>query len=432
MSGPVQLYKNLSYIDTMGSPISALTQIGDLAFSLYDAGFYQTAKQSTKSGVGQVLKLVGLKKLAPKMKFTREEMGFERIAQEFMDSGKMGKAVEKVFKMVGLEQMDAIGKETLMNAGYEKYRKRAKNNPRELYKELEPMFEEDTQMVMNDLKEGNITDDVRLLIHSKLLDFQPMAKSEMPEQYLRMGNGRLFYMLKSFTLKQFDVFRRESFQKLKTGTAKERAKALSNLGRLSMFFVLANAGADELKDFVLGRKTDFSDRVVDNVLRLMGISKFVTWKARTEGVGSAIFKQVAPPFKFINAVTKDIVGAGDGKGLETLSSLPVIGKLMYWHLGRGTAKRGDLWDRRWSKRKKKLSKIWDQYERAKDKDAFRSKHQKKLTQYNRMKRQQTQLSRYRKRINNLKSQEQSKMIKKKIERLEKQRQETIKKYLEVR
>lgn len=430
MGGIAQLYKNMSYIDTMGSPISALTQIGDLAFSLYDAGFYQTAKQATKAGLGQALKVVGLKKLAPKMKFTREDMGFERIAQEFMDAGKMGKVVEKVFKMVGLEQMDAIGKETLMNAAYEKYRKRAKKAPKELYKELEPMFGDETMEVINDLKEDNINDNTRLLIHSKLLDFQPMAKSEMPEMYLRMGNGRLWYMLKSFTLKQFDVFRREAFQKMKTGTAKERMKGLTNLGRLSMFFVLANAGADELKDFMLGRKTDFSDRVVDNMLRLLGISKFVTWKARTEGVGMAALRQVAPPFKFINSVTKDIIGAGDGKGLEMLSSLPVAGKLLYWHLGRGTSKRKDLWDRRLSKRKAKLKQVWEKYEQAPNKTKFKNKHKKELTEYTSLKQLQGKLNTMKQRINLLKSQTQTKARKRQIEKLEKQRQELIKDFLE--
>jgi hypothetical protein len=430
MGGIAQLYKNMSYIDTMGSPISALTQIGDLAFSLYDAGFYQTLKQGSKSGLGQALKVVGLKKLAPKMKFTREDMGFERIAQEFMDAGKMGKAVEKVFKMVGLEQMDAIGKETLMNAAYEKYRERAKKAPKELYKELDPMFGDETMEVINDLKEDNINDNTRLLIHSKLLDFQPMAKSEMPEMYLRMGNGRLFYMLKSFTLKQFDVFRRETFQKLRTGTAKERVKALKNFARLSMFFVTANAGADELKDFMLGRKTDFSDRVVDNMLRLLGISKFVTWKARTEGVGSAIFKQVAPPFKFIDSLTKDIVGAGDGKGLEILSSAPVLGKLLYWRYGRGTSKRKDLWDRRLSKRKAKLKQVWEKYEQAPNKTKFKNEHKKELTEYRSLKQLQGKLNTMKQRINKLKSETQTKARKRQIEKLEKQRQELIKDFLE--
>jgi hypothetical protein len=80
------------------------------------------------------------------------------------------------------------------------------------------------------------------------------------------------------------------------------------------------------------------DLAVDNMLRLFGISKFVTWKAREEGVGSAAVRQISPPFKFIDSLSKDINSAGDEKGLETIGSIPVAGKLYYWWFGKGREK----------------------------------------------------------------------------------------------
>ncbi len=412
--GLVQAYKNLSYIDTMGSPISAITQIGDQAWSWYEHGIIGALKQSYKS-------------LRGKSKISKEDVGIERIAQEFADPGTLANAVNKVFKIVGLEKMDTIGKESMLNGALEKYQKRSRTDEAKLRKELEPIFENETDSVIDDLQNGEVSENVKFLTFSKLLDYQPAALSEMPEQYLKAGNGRIFYMLKSFTLKQFDIFRNISYNKIKNGNRSEKIEGMKNLVKMGSMFVLANAGADEIKDWMLGRETDLSDRVVDNVLRLFGVSKFITWQARTEGLPTALFKQALPPFKFGNALYKDVITAGDGKGLETLGSTPVIGKLAYWHMGRGTSKRGDLWDRRLSKEKKKLNDIKDRVERH---PAEKSKYAKELAELKRVNRLQGKLNSYRKRINKLKAKPDSKENKQTIQVLEKRRTNLIKSYLE--
>ena len=45
-------YKGISYITTMGSPISAISQIQDLAFSLYENGFLTTGSEYIKAITG--------------------------------------------------------------------------------------------------------------------------------------------------------------------------------------------------------------------------------------------------------------------------------------------------------------------------------------------------------------------------------------------
>jgi len=322
--GGFTLYKNMSYIDTMGSPISAITQIGDLAWSFYKNGPIKTAKAAIKSLIG-------------KSEVTRNDIGIERIAQEFIDTSKTAKAVTKVFKWTGLEKIDAIGKEALINATLSRAQKKA-NDPKQvnkLRKELD-YFEGETDQLIEDLKNGNITENVKLHLFNTLLDFQPVALSEMPQKYLTGGNGRIFYMLKTFTLKQFDVFRREAIQKIaKKGT---RIEGIKNLIWLAACFAGANATADLIKALILGRPIDPDDIIVDNLLRLFGISKWVTWRAREEGVGSAMLRQILPPAKAIDALYKDIASAGDEKGLETPSSIPIVGKLYYWWFGKGAGK----------------------------------------------------------------------------------------------
>ncbi len=415
--GIVQAYKNLSYIDTMGSPISALTQIGDLAWAAYEGGFIRAGKHAIRAVMG-------------KERITKEDVGVTRIAQEFADSGTLGNAVSKVFKIVGLEKIDSIGKEALLNVALEKYQKQAKKNPIQLKNQIKSIFENETDSVIDDLINNETSDNVKLLVYHRLLDFQPVALSEMPQRYLDAGNGRLFYMLKTFTLKVFDAFRNESYNKIKNGNKAEKIQGMENLVRLAMMFVLANAGADELKDWVLGRKTDLGDRVTDNILRLFGVSKFVTWKARTEGVGSAIARQFLPPFKFIDSAGKDIITAGDEKGLEVIGSIPVLGKLAYWHLGRGTSKREDLWDRRLRKEKSKLNKVKSKLETSKNKPQFRQANRKALIRLNRANRLQGRLNEYKKRINRLKSLGENPTRKKAIQRLEQRRTGLIKAFLD--
>jgi len=316
--GGWQTYKNIEYIDTMGSISSALTQIGDFAWAAYEGGMIKTAKNFGKA-------------LAGKSKITKEDIGMDRIAQEFADASTINKAVNFVFKWTGLTKMDSLAKETLIANSLEKYQKRAKKNDAKLRDELSPIFGKETNSVVKDLQDGTINDNIKLLIHSRVLDFQPMSLSEMPQKYLTAGNGRVFYMLKTYTVKQLDVYRNEVYNKLKNGDRAEKIQAIQNFGRLMMLLALANGGANELKDFILGRKTSFRDQTVDTLLKLAGISRFTVWQARREGPWTAAAKLILPPFKFIDSAYKDILKKEEGVP-KSIESIPFVGKLMYWHM----------------------------------------------------------------------------------------------------
>jgi len=214
--GVIQAYKNFSYIDTMGNPFSAITQIGDLAWTIYENGWIRTARAAYGS-------------LTKQSRIKKEDVGIERIAQEFADTDTLSNAVAKVFKVVGLEKLDSIGKESFLNAALERFEDMATKQPAKLKRKIKDIFEGDTDSVIDDLQNKRITDNVKLLVYSNLLDFQPAALSEQPEQYLKAGNGRVFYMLKSYTLKQFDVFRREGYNAFKNGDSKQKLEVVRNI-----------------------------------------------------------------------------------------------------------------------------------------------------------------------------------------------------------
>jgi hypothetical protein len=231
-------------------------------------------------------------------------------------------------------------------------------------------------------------------------------------------------------LKQFDIFRREVYKDLRHGDAGQKVQALKRFASLSALFVLANAGADEIKDWMLGRETDLEDRTVDNLLRLFGVSKFITWKARMEGIGSALARQILPPFQFIDSLTKDVISSGDDKGLEVIKSLPVAGKLAYWHMGKGANNRKELAEIRFSKERKRLTKAHERYERSDNKSKFAKENIQDLLKYKSINKVQGKLNQLKSKINKLKALEETPGISKSITNLESTRIKIMQQYIE--
>lgn len=411
--GIVNKYKNFAYIDTMGSPISALTQIGDLAWAYYVGGLSPTGiARTTKNLVKATFKKSGI---------TKEDLGIERIAQEFADADTMSNAVSWVFKAVQLERIDSIGKETLINTSFENYKEKANNNPEALKKEIRHIFGKETNSVVQDLLANNPSDNVKLLVYNRLLDFQPVALSEMPEKYLNSGNGRIFYMLKTYTLKQIDVFRREVYQQLRSGDQQKVMSGMRNLIGLASVLTLANAGTDALKDLIMGKESKFEDHVIENLLTLGGASRYLQTQIRKDGAGSALFGQILPPFKFVDSVTRDVFG-DTSDGLRVMDSVPIGGKLYYWHFGRGSEKRPTLNEQEFKKLRKKTDKFKNKFEEADDKRLFLQTNIDQFRQMKMVESMQSSLNKNKSLINKLKDMDQTPNVQKRIAQLKQRRE----------
>ena len=327
--GFVSLVKNMSYIETMGSFISAVTQIGDLAFTLHKNGFYRTV-----SAMSDILR--------NKQVVTRKDIGLDMPSEEFMERGNLGKAVSWVFRAVGIESIDTMGKETFLNASLARLQEVAQAPENKLKQEFQHIFGEETDQVIQDLKNKVYSNNVKMLLFSELSNIQPISLSEMPEYYLTSGNLRVFYMLKSYTIKQIDAFRREAFEKI--GKPETRAEGFKNLITLSAALMLMNAGADVIKALLLGRPIDPNDLFWDNFLRLLGLTKFNIYKFKEEGITGGLASYILPPaFGFVTAIYKDVSNAfsEDPKDFgkqEIVKSVPIAGKFYYWWFGGGADK----------------------------------------------------------------------------------------------
>lgn len=291
MDAWVQGYKGISYLTTMGSPISALSQIQDLGFSLYENGFYRTGTNWGKAMVG-------------KSKISVKDLGIENIAQEFKEPGKIQKAVSTVFKWVGLSYMDRVGKETMINGAYRKMQKEVLSGNLRSLRVLDP---EAQARVAEELRQDLVSDDIKYILFTKLCQYQPLTASQMPEYYNTSGNMRAMYMLKTYLVKQIDVIRQESVSDMMDEklSKKERTLAFGRLMKIAACLMLMGMAADALKNLILNRPFKLEDMVIDNVLKLMGFSKYTVYQVKTKSLSEGLLAIVLPPFNFFNDPIQD-------------------------------------------------------------------------------------------------------------------------------
>lgn len=358
----VPVIKNITYGLTMGSPISAVTQLGDLVWSYKEAGV-----------LGTWGAMLGKKTI------TIEDLGIDRIGQEFETKDLSAKGVKAIFDLVQITRIDRLGKETLINSVYNKYQKEAKsgNLSENFVKDLDSFFGSKDQAVrdqlIQDLADGNITEDVQLLLFNKLLDHQPTADSEMPMRYLRSPGGRLFYQLKTFTLKQMDVTRNVIMDEIVNAKDnKSRIAGTQKFIKLLTMWMLAGIPKDIIKDMILGRPIDTdlipweNDYVIENLMQFAGASRYQIYVGKTDGLDAFLNKFIAMPGLSVGAETvEDVFSLRSGDDvvsrqrvenmtaeeyeqfmmdkqiedyMSVIARIPVAGKVYFWRSEHGQNK----------------------------------------------------------------------------------------------
>ena len=329
----IQGVKNLNYIQVMGNFGSAITQLGDLAYSIYFNGFDNTFKSLFNQKENfDFVKYFNLK---------------DHHIDAATSTGGLSSALDKVFTVTGLKKLDQLAKNTTMNASWKKYKAQAMKNSQALQDDLTPVFgKERAGRMVKELRESNpasgeLPKGVEELIWYKFLDLNPATLGEMPKYYNQSGNARIMYMLKSFTVKQFDVFR-EAAQKdidranefYKKGNKKQAAKAaaeaISKIMGLGLVFGAANASTDMIKDTLYGRPIKRDELFEDNLWRLIGINRYIVNKARREGPAKATLEMLLPPTAIFDRGWQDIsaiVGDKEYKG-AMLQGTPL--DMVYW------------------------------------------------------------------------------------------------------
>jgi hypothetical protein len=338
--------RDLGYMGTIANPVSALTSLADVANSAAFKGLSNTVSSMFKT---KEVKLI--------------DLGIDSIMAEMGgDVRATSKALNAMMKAVQFQRIDKLGKETYINASLSKARQMVKSDSglASFKKRNGEVYGKEFDGLVADLKEGNITDNVKLYLFNELSDIQPITLSEMPQKYLDHPNGRILYMLKSFTLKQWDIVRREIVQEYSKGN---KQQAIKNAALMSGYLAAANVGVSTMQNIMMGRKVD-PDAIPGNalwsLLGVFGMNKYLNDRYISRGeYKEALVNLITPATPLITAafslgetVLSDERGDIEAYG-QIMKAVPVVGKQAYSFFGGGLEK----WEDQEKARKAKADKF---------------------------------------------------------------------------
>ena len=317
MDKGLQVLRNVGYATTLANPLSAATQAADISVSAYVNGMSHT-----------------LAALVGKNKIDVEIMGLMRaVSEEMKNERQMADSLHWLFRKSGFHGVDKLGKNVMLNATLRRGSKLVKTEKgiEKLRRKYGEAMGEDFDGFVNSLQKGDIDENVKIFLWSELADVQPIALSEMPESYLNSPNGRLFYMMKSFTLKQFDIIRRDIKREYQKGNKKE---AVRNAAAYMLFVPTANTLVSEAKDRAQGRggyvnsPSDFTDQYVINFFKTFGGSTYLKDQLTSGRVSAAASNVLAPPTGFIEGSIKSANQLIEGEApTAVLRHFPLVGKV---------------------------------------------------------------------------------------------------------
>lgn len=326
MSKAGQLLRDTGYLGTIADVASAIIQVADVATPARKYGIKNTVK-AMFSPSARELKAV--------------DLGIERtLNEEITNPTKLANFLVKMFKASQFQLVDRLGKEVTINAALMKYQKLAQTakGKAQIRKEYGDVFGNEIEGIIADLEAKQITPSVKQIAFHWISDIQPVSKLEHPLLYNKSPDARLMYMLKSFTLKQWDLVRNDVIREWKYGSKKEAVKQAT---LLSAYLTAANVGVQTAKDIMLGRDVDINempDRSLWALLGVFGANRYMSERYIERGdFTGAIINLLTPPTVILDAPSaaiRDLTDENDN-AKTYLRSIPVVGQLLYAWLGGG-------------------------------------------------------------------------------------------------
>jgi len=209
------------------------------------------------------------------IKITLEEIGINKLDIELLDQKNIDLAffgikingkkltlgdIEKG-AFFGLTKTDMFNKRILIESTANKYFRLAKSNPARLRRILMRKFNdgEYVNKLIEDLKTGQLTAEVKFALYAQMADFHPISYSENVSLYLRKPLLRPLFFLKSFAFKRYDRLYREALkpmidgynqlnEAINNGTLNEKTSKAAGLefgygiAKLAQFYAFAIGG----------------------------------------------------------------------------------------------------------------------------------------------------------------------------------------------
>lgn len=314
--------KGSSYATMLTRGTATLSQIGDFGTSIWNNGLVNT-----------------IKALMPNEDININELGIEKLTEEFRNPEAMAKQINWLYKISGFNDVDIYMKNVYLRGRWAKL-KEMKTADLEAY--LRPMFENRTDDLIKDIKSGNVSDDVKLLLFSELSEVQPTSKAELPYAYAVNPNGRALYMMKTFMIRRMDFILQKTRGEWKKGN---KAQAVKNLATLALVVGGFEALANLIKDIVRGKEVNLTDNVIDGILGMFMLNQYIMYRFRSGGVTDAAASLVIPPVfpalqtLLFRDLPKVLAGKRDIKDMEFWSYITALGNFYYWYFGGGLKKK---------------------------------------------------------------------------------------------
>jgi hypothetical protein len=313
-------YQNLTNAALLGNVFSSMVQLGDAGMAAYAYGMMPTIQTVVQIAAGR--KKAGVKDLGLVDHISQEMASGSvepmKIAGHEVSTAKF---LDKIFKVTGFSAVDQFGKTVVINTALNKATRQVAS-PKgvgDLYARYGEALGPDFGKLVEGLKAGELTPEVRLYLFAELSRFQPISKLEVPKKYLDNPNGRVMYMLKTYMLKQMDLVRRDALQEVAKGNVR---KGATNLTKLVVTLGTAGATTEAIRNWLLGKEDEFEPSdVPENFLKTMGWSQYVIDQAREGKPIQTIAGTLAPPFK----VWDDILT--QNKNADRY--IPLIGPLLH-------------------------------------------------------------------------------------------------------
>jgi len=263
------------------------------------------------------------------------ELGLENV--NIGDADPITGIARKVTKASGVEGVTKFGQGGAVQAGLLHLRQLAAANPTSgkfsTFKyDFEPVFgPERFAQLVTDLKEGNITTDVKTAAFVKLANLFPITTAHQTPAYLANPNARvLLYRRKSWQLSGIDMIRDLAIDRVKNGSnlmndpaSSPRQVALGkqlvregyiNAAKLAVLLVGAGGISQSAADAVSGGKsTDLTNYVIDNLLYSIGLPKSLGAEAKRGRATKGAVSAFVPGFKAIDAIGSAVMNKDIGK-----------------------------------------------------------------------------------------------------------------------
>ena len=340
MAQELEMVRSLGYVGTIANPYGALMNVHDLFNASFELGVGNVLKALfSRGGIRFSAEDVGLGRQVFGEFIRRATKGDPKLGSPFIE--KMVKGSEDLLQWSmnasGFAGLDKFGKGRIMGASFNKAKQDIARGDFDT-KWQNSFSRGELDQLKRDIAANNTSSElVRDLVMFDLFRLQPINPAAQTSFGLANPNARLFYMLKGFAIKQFDLLEDRIYREWVNGNKKQ---ALTNAMK---YLVISGGGyglVNEARQVIKGEAPDPKEAAYGAFYQIGSVLTFGAMGANDYGYAKfmedpihAMALNTMPPIgaTLPAAALEDISDAvrkGDVIPDETIYALPVVGKTL--------------------------------------------------------------------------------------------------------